>query len=138
MPLSARSGSTQRGVLREDFFGIKRGSNADQTRDQRGSNAGCTRDVCGMRVGVYAGYRGISWDRVGILWDRVGISWDRVGSLQPREIFFVVLNAAHSQLAHTTQMHCALLEAKQRQPEVEAKITALVSGRLFRLEVSRR
>ena len=33
-------------------------------------------------------------------------------------------------------MHCALLgflEAKQRQPEVEAKITAL-SGRLFRLE----
>ena len=33
-------------------------------------------------------------------------------------------------------MHCALLgflEAKQRQPEVEAEITAL-SGRLFRLE----
>ena len=75
-----------------------------------------------MRVGVYAGYRGISWDRV-------GMSWDRVGSLQPREIFFRCFERS----SHTTQMHCALLEAKQRQPEVEAKITAL-SGRLFRLE----
>ena len=81
-------GRIQRGVLREDFFGIKRGSNADLTRDVRG-----------MRVGVYAGYRGISRDRV-------GISWDRVGPLQPREIFFVVFEHSSS---HTTQMHRALL-----------------------------
>ena len=61
----------QRGGLREDFFGIKRGSNADltrgSTRDLRGIYAGCalgsTRGIVGSR-GDIVGSRKISCSRV--------------------------------------------------------------------------
>ena len=97
----------QRGVLREDFFGIKRGSNADLTRDVRGMYAGCTRDVRGMRVGVYAGYRGISWDRVGMSWDRVVVrEWGPSGPtiLRPHQYVPLTGLTRHRALAFSQRV----------------------------------
>ena len=86
----------QRGGLREDFFGIKRGSNADLMRDQRGMYAGCalgcTRDIVGSR-GDIVGSRRISCSRVRFFFPNfvaVGVFEAAVCVVEARGVAFIL------------------------------------------------